>query len=113
MGANGPSPGMGRAWLGYLVVGLVAIAVYYLIPAHGAGVAARVSVYCLTSASAAIAVLWGVLRNRPRPGTAWLLLGLSQVIYAAADSTFYVRHYLLGLNDFPSAADPLYLSHYP
>jgi diguanylate cyclase (GGDEF)-like protein/putative nucleotidyltransferase with HDIG domain len=113
MGTNGPSPGMGRAWLGYLVVGLVAIAGYYLIPAHGAGVAARVSVYCLTSASAAIAVLWGVLRNRPRPGTAWLLLGLSQVIYAAADSTFYIRHYILGLSDFPSAADPLYLGHYP
>jgi two-component system cell cycle response regulator len=113
MGANGPRPGMGRAWLGYLVAGLVAIIGYYLIPAHGAGVAARVSVYCLTSASAAVAVLWGVLRNRPRPATAWLLLGLSQVIYAAADSTFYVRHYFLNLTDYPTVADLLYLGHYP
>jgi diguanylate cyclase (GGDEF)-like protein len=104
---------MGRAWLGYLVVGLVAIGGYYLIPAHGPGIAARVAVYCLTSASAAIAVLWGVLRHRPRPRSAWLLLGASQVIYAAADSTFYIRHYLLGLVDYPSAADPLYLGHYP
>lgn len=113
MGANGPRPGMGRAWLGYLSAGLVAIVSYYVIPAHGPGIAARVSVYCLTSASAALAVLWVVLRHRPRPRAAWLLLGLSQVIYAAADSTFYIRHYLLGLMDYPSVADPLYLGHYP
>src|SRR6266545_2939146 len=113
MGANGPSPGMGRAWLGYLVVGLVAIVGYYLIPAHGPGITARVIVYCLTSASSAVAVFWGVLRNQPRPPLPWLLLGLSELIYAAADSTFYVRHYILGLLDYPSAADPLYLGHYP
>src|SRR5262245_64535633 len=108
MGANDPRSGMGRAWLGYLLVGLVAIGGYYLVPAHGFGVVARVAVYCLTSASAALAVLWGVLRNRPRPAAPWLLLGVSQVIYAAADSTFYIRHYLLDLTDYPSAADPLY-----
>jgi two-component system, cell cycle response regulator len=113
MTSNGPRPVVGRAWLGYLTVGLVAIAGYYLIPAHGAGVPARVAVYCLTSASAAVAVLVGVVVNRPRPRTPWLLLGLSQVVYAAADSTFYIRHYLLNLMDYPSAADPLYLGHYP
>src|ERR671931_1841764 len=85
MGANGPRPGMGRAWLGYLVVGLVAIVGYYLIPAHGPGIAARVIVYCLTSASSAVAVFWGVLRNQPRPPLPWLLLGVSELIYAVAD----------------------------
>jgi two-component system, cell cycle response regulator len=104
---------MGRAWLGYLIVGLVAIGSYYLIPAQGAGVIARVSLYCLTSASAAIAVLWGVLRNLPRPRLPWLLLGLSQVIYAAADSTFYILHYILNRTGYPSLADPFYLGHYP
>src|SRR5690349_24845727 len=113
MTSNGPRPVVGRAWLGYLTVGLVAIAGYYLIPAQGAGVPARVAVYCLTSASAAVAVLIGVRVNRPRPRTPWLLLGLSQVVYACADSTFYIRHYLLNLMDYPSAADPLYLGHYP
>ncbi|HEY1325023.1 MAG TPA: GGDEF domain-containing protein, partial [Streptosporangiaceae bacterium] len=113
MSANGPRPGKGRAWLGYLAAGLVAIVGYYLIPAHGGGVPARVAVYCTTSASAAIAVLFAVLRHRPRPATPWLLLGLSQVIYSAADTTFYIRHYLLDLAGYPSLADPFYLGHYP
>src|SRR2546430_13984109 len=113
MSANGPGPGVGRGWLGYLLAGLVAVVGYYLIPAHGAGVAARVAVYCITSGSAAVAVLLGVAKNRPGARLPWLLLGLSQVVYAAADSTFYIRHYLLNLTDYPSLADPLYLRHYP
>jgi two-component system cell cycle response regulator len=113
MSANGPGPGVGRGWLGYLLAGLVAVVGYYLIPAHGAGVAARVAVYCITSGSAAVAVLLGVAKNRPGARLPWLLLGLSQVVYAAADSTFYIRHYLLNLTDYPSLADPLYLGHYP
>jgi diguanylate cyclase (GGDEF)-like protein len=35
------------------------------------------------------------------------------VIYAAADTTFYVLHYLLDRTGYPSLADPLYLGHYP
>jgi diguanylate cyclase (GGDEF)-like protein len=113
MSANGPGPVGGRAWLGYLAAGLVAIVGYYLIPAQGAGVPARVTVYCATSVSAAVAVLVGLLRNRPRARLPWVLLGLSQVVYAIADTTFYVRHYLLGLTDYPSLSDPFYLGHYP
>ncbi|HEU5473461.1 MAG TPA: diguanylate cyclase [Actinophytocola sp.] len=113
MSANGPRPGMGRAWLGYLAAGAGAIVGYYLIPAAGAGIPGRVAVYCLISASAAVAVCTGVLVHRPRPALPWLLLGASQVVYAAADSTFYISHYLLGRTGFPSWADPLYLGHYP
>jgi diguanylate cyclase (GGDEF)-like protein len=106
-------PRLRYAWLGYLVVGGLAIAGYYLIPPRDGGVTARVVVYCLISASAAAAVFYGVLRNRPTARLAWILLGASQAVYAAADCTFYIRHYLLGLEDYPSAADPLYLGHYP
>ncbi|XVV07654.1 diguanylate cyclase [Actinosynnema sp. CA-248983] len=113
MSAHGPRPLSGRAWLGYLAVGLAAITAYYLIPRQGAGVTARVVVYCLTSTSAAAVVLWAAVRNRAGARVPWLLLGLSQVVYSLADCTFYVNHYLLGLTGFPSLADVFYLGHYP
>lgn len=113
MSAHGPRPLSGRAWLGYLAVGLAAITAYYLIPRAGAGVAARVVVYCLTSTSAAVVVLWAAVRNRAGARVPWLMLGLSQVVYSLADCTFYVNHYLLGLTGFPSPADVFYLGHYP
>ena len=106
-------PGTNRVWLGYLSVGALSIVCYYLIPSDGVGVVVRVVLYCLTSMSAAVAVVVGVLRNRPRPWLAWSFLGASQLVYATADSIFYVRHYLLDLVDYPSIADPLYLGHYP
>ncbi|CCH31698.1 diguanylate cyclase [Actinosynnema sp. NPDC047251] len=113
MSANGPRPTSGRAWLGYLTAGLVAIACYYAIPREGFGVAARVIMYCLTSTSAAVVVLWTALRLRTGARLPWLLLGLSQVVYSIADCTFYVNHYLLGLTGYPSLADVFYLGHYP
>jgi diguanylate cyclase (GGDEF)-like protein/putative nucleotidyltransferase with HDIG domain len=106
-------PGSNRAWLGYLSVGALVIVCYYLVPPDGAGVVARVVIYCLTSMSAAVAVVVGILRNRPGSWLAWSFLGASQLVYATADSLFYCRHYLLGLDDYPSVADPLYLAHYP
>ncbi|WP_243754494.1 diguanylate cyclase [Labedaea rhizosphaerae] len=99
--------------MGYLSIGALSIVCYYLIPPDGAGVVVRVVMYCLTSMSAAVAVFVGILRNRPRPWLAWAFLGASQLVYAVADSTFYLRHYLLDLVDYPSVADPLYLAHYP
>ncbi|NUT92377.1 MAG: diguanylate cyclase [Saccharothrix sp.] len=113
MSAHGPRPSSGRAWLGYLAVGLAAITAYYLIPREGAGVAARVVVYCLTSTSAAVVVLIAAVRGRAGARVAWLLLGLSQVVYSLADCTFYVHHYLLDSTAFPSLADGFYLGHYP
>jgi diguanylate cyclase (GGDEF)-like protein len=69
--------------------------------------------YCVASASAAATVLYGVAKNRPEPRLPWLFLAASQVVYAAADTTFYVSHYLLGSIAYPSLADPLYIAHYP
>jgi diguanylate cyclase (GGDEF)-like protein len=106
-------PGSNRAWLGYLSAGALSIVCYYLIPPDGAGVVVRVVIYCLTSMSAAVAVVVGILRNRPGSWLAWSFLGASQLVYAIADSLFYCRHYLLHLDDYPSVADPLYLAHYP
>jgi two-component system cell cycle response regulator len=102
-----------RAWQLYLSTGLVLEVAYYLTPATGVGVVARVVLYCLVSTSASVAVFVGVWRNNPTPKLPWILLGLSQVVYATADAYFYVAHYLLQVLDYPSPADPLYLAHYP
>ncbi|MEU4804076.1 diguanylate cyclase [Actinosynnema sp. NPDC023587] len=113
MSANGPRPTSGRAWLGYLTAGLVAIACYYAIPREGLGIAARVVMYCLTSTSAAVVVLWTALRLRTDARLPWLLIGSGQVVYSIADCTFYINHYLLGQTGYPSPADAFYLGHYP
>jgi two-component system cell cycle response regulator len=102
-----------RWWLWYLVTGFALIGGYYLIPAEGPMLVVRVVIYCATSASAAVAVLATVILRPAGPRLPWLLLGLSQVVYAAADATFYVAHYLLGNFAYPSVADLLYLAHYP
>ncbi|QFU90797.1 diguanylate cyclase [Amycolatopsis sp. YIM 10] len=100
-------------WVGYLLAGALTVAAYYTAVHTGGPPALRVTLYCLVSASAAAAVLLGCVRNRPRSWLPWMLLGLSQVIYAAADANFYVTHFILRITTFPAVADVLYLSHYP
>ena len=102
-----------RLWLGYLALGLLLVGGYYLVPAHDLGRLLRVAVYCGISASAAVAVLVGIWRNRPRPVLPWALLCAGQAVYAVADTTFYVAHYVLGDTDYPALADLFYLVHYP
>jgi len=65
------------------------------------------------SASATVAMFFGCFRNRPSALVPWVLLGLSQVVYAAADTSFYVSHFIAGNAQFPALADVLYLAHYP
>ncbi len=103
----------GRQWLGYLLAGLVAVVCYFLVPAHDGGLATRVSLYCLASGSAAVAIGFAVWRGWARPRLPWLLIGASQLVYVAADCTFYINHYLLRDLSFPSIADILYITHYP
>ncbi len=104
-----------RWWLTYLGVGIAVIIAYYVAVHLGAPAALRVILYCLASASAAVAVFAGCLLNLPsrRSRLPWLILGASQVVYATADICFYVAHDIRGDTDFPAIADPLYLGHYP
>jgi two-component system cell cycle response regulator len=104
---------LGRVWAGYLLAGLLITGSYYLLPADGAGRAGRVVVYCLVSGSAAVAVAVGIRAYRPRPALPWILLGLGQLVYAAADSTFYIVQYFTPTPAYPGPADVLYLGHYP
>jgi diguanylate cyclase (GGDEF)-like protein len=102
-----------RLWVVYLITGFLGVALYYVTVALEAPPWLRVTLYCLVSASAAVAVFLGCARNRPRVWLPWVLLGLSQVVYALADTSFYVSHYIVGDTAFPALADVLYLSHYP
>ncbi|MEU4745662.1 diguanylate cyclase, partial [Actinosynnema sp. NPDC023658] len=99
--------------MGYLVFGLLSIAVYYALPIFVGTLPLRVVVYCAVSTSAALAVWWGVRRNRAEPRAPWLVLCLSQLVYALADTSFYTSHYVLHETGYPSIADAFYLAHYP
>ncbi|WP_238412141.1 diguanylate cyclase [Saccharothrix deserti] len=100
-------------WIGYLVFGLLSIVVYYALPIFVGTVPLRVVVYCAVSTSAALAVWWGVRRNKPDPRAPWTVLGVGQLIAALADTTFYASHYVLNETNYPSLADVFYLGHYP
>lgn len=102
-----------RIWAWYLGFGLLCVAVYYTVPIFVGTVPLRVVLYCAVSTSAAVAVWWGVRRNRPRPRAPWVVLGLGQLVYAVADATFYVSHYVLNETRYPSVADVFYIGHYP
>ncbi|WP_258903348.1 diguanylate cyclase [Actinokineospora sp. UTMC 2448] len=104
---------MRSLWVGYLVVGGLLICAYYAAPDGPAQVPVRLVTYCAVSASAALAVAWGLARHRPRPALPWILLGLSQAVYALADVIFYVAHYVLDDTSYPSLADAAYVGHYP
>lgn len=101
------------AWAAYLAFGLVVVLAYYVALALDAPALVRVLLYSGVSTSSAVAVLFGCYRYRPKPLLPWLLLGFGQVIYAAADTSFYVSHYVVGDLGFPAIADVFYLSHYP
>ena len=99
----------------YIAGGAVIAAIYYLIPGGHGGhlVGVKVAFYCLLSVSAVVAISVGVIRFRPDNRAPWLLLLLSQAVYAAGDITFYVRHDLLKITAYPSISDVLYVLHYP
>ncbi|GAA3464578.1 diguanylate cyclase [Saccharothrix longispora] len=108
-----PTAGQNRLWIGYLLFGFLAVCAYYALPIFVGTVPLRVIVYCAVSTSAAVAVWWGIRRNRPGKRAPWIVLGLSQVVYALADATFYVSHYVLNETRYPAVADVFYLGHYP
>jgi two-component system, cell cycle response regulator len=103
-----------RLWLAYLTAGTAGVFAYFLLPAAGLGLQARVAVYFVISASAAAAIWHGTERYRPQARLPWLLLAASQAAYAAADVAFHSAHYMLdGSGSYPSAANLVYLGHYP
>jgi len=110
-----PGPWQLPAWLRYVAIGGVAALLYLGIPG-GIPLPAlvpRLLLYQGVSASAVVALVIGVRRHRPSNPMPWYLLIAGQTIYLLADLTFYTLHDLLHQEQFPSAADALYLGHYP
>ena len=94
----------------YFGCGLVALAVFYLLPA---GFFNDVVYYPSLGFAAAAAILAGTLWHRPRHRLPWLLFAAGQALFAVGDVLFGVYDHVLDDTAFPSAADGFYLAGYP
>jgi hypothetical protein len=70
-----------RAWAAYLAAGALATGVYFLLPE-----AAGLVYYPFVSASAAVAIVFGVRVHRPPRATAWYLVALGLAAWRSATS---------------------------
>ncbi len=104
-----------HAWRGYLIIGLLISLAAWVLPVmvRGAPLASRIGCYELLSAATVVAIVVGVRWHRPAMRLPWLLFAAAQLLYFAADVTFYTYHELLHDVRFPAPADGLYLAHYP
>ncbi len=70
----------------------------------------HIIVWSLIGLSSAGAVVFGVIRNRPRRAVPWMLLALALVSFAAGDTTYnLLTTYGREVNPFPSIADLFYM----
>jgi diguanylate cyclase (GGDEF)-like protein/PAS domain S-box-containing protein len=70
----------------------------------------HIPVWSAIGALSAAAVVVGVVHNRPRRATPWVLLAISLVSFAAGDTTYNLLTSIgHEVNPFPSAADLFYL----
>lgn len=95
----------------YIGVGAIFALAYFRAP--GLSTNERLPFYLAVSLSAALAIVAGVRRYRPADWLPWALIAASQVVYFAADVTFYTYHDILRNTTYPAPADALYLAHYP
>lgn len=95
----------------YVGVGALFGLAYFRAP--GLSTNERLPFYLAVSLSAAVAIVVGVLRYRPASRLPWALIAASQLVYFAADVTFYTYHDILRNTKYPAPADALYLAHYP
>lgn len=95
----------------YIGVGAVVALAYFRAP--GLSTNERLPFYLAVSLSSAVAILAGVRRHRPANRLPWRLIAASQLVYFAADVTFYTYHDILRNTKYPAPADALYLAHYP
>lgn len=88
----------------YLVLGALASVAYFSVP----GLEGNGLVFSLIGLSAAVAIVVGALRNRPRQLLPWMLFAAAQISFVVGDLLYYMFHF-----DFPSLGDVFYLAVYP
>jgi signal transduction histidine kinase len=95
----------------YLVAGLAATGLYFLLPWNSA---AQWILYDLIGVGSAAAVLVGTRRHRPTLSAAWYLFAAGLMAFAVGDVlfNFYARIWHRDL-PIPSVADVFYLAGYP
>jgi len=95
----------------YLVAGLAATAVYFILPWNSTE---QWLVYDLIGAGSAAAVLVGTRRHRPALSAAWYLFAAGLMAFAVGDVlfNFYAQIWHRDL-PIPSVADVFYLAGYP
>jgi two-component system, cell cycle response regulator len=72
-------------WWVYYAVGVLALVVYFLLPAEQ-----QSALYTSVGVSAALAVVLGVVIHRPAAPLGWLMLAAGQVSYATGDVIYFV-----------------------
>ena len=93
---------------GYFIWVTLLITMYYGLPSL------RVETWGLIGLSGVIAIVAGVVLNRPARSAPWLLLAAANLSFTAGQVSFLVLTQMLAANvPFPSFADVLYLVTYP
>src|ERR1700733_549006 len=92
---------------GYAVWVTLLIVLYYELPLL------RVEAWGLIGLSGVVAILTGVVLNRPAHKVPWFLLAAGLASFAAGQLSFLVAARIGVVLPFPSFADVLYLSEYP
>jgi class 3 adenylate cyclase len=94
----------------YLGCGIVALAVFFLLPE---GLFKDLVYYPALGFASGAAIVAGVLWHRPRYRLPWLLFAAGQFLFATGDVLFTVYDQILEESVFPSVADVSYLAGYP
>ncbi len=96
------------ALAGYVIWMTSLIAAYYVLPAL------RVEAWGLIGLSGVLAIVAGVVINRPARKAPWLLLAVANLCFAAGQLSFLILTQVIVTKvPFPSFADVLYLLEYP
>jgi signal transduction histidine kinase len=102
---------LAQPWLAYLVAGLAAIGVYFLLPWD---TLAQGLVYDAIGLSSAAAVVAGTLLYRPAQRLPWYLFAAGLLAFSVGDTIFNLYDKVWQEDPpVPSAADVFYLSGYP
>jgi diguanylate cyclase (GGDEF)-like protein len=92
----------------YLLVGVAATLVFFLLPPHWQNPA-----FDLIGLSGVVAIVVGTIRNKPQNPWAWYFMALGQFMFVAGDMIWtYYEEIVHKTSPFPSVADVSYLAAY-